>query len=95
MVVNRPVRAEKPRVPASLWRTHCAAAFLLAFLSQAPSGFTDRAEAAGNPVVAGAAKEIAATQPGGDFEQQWSKIMAAAKQEGMVAIASGGAPSRQ
>jgi len=30
-----------------------------------------------------------------NFEQEWSKLMAAAKQEGTVAIASGGAPSRQ
>ena len=30
-----------------------------------------------------------------NFEQQWAKLAAAAKQEGSVAIASGGAPSRQ
>jgi iron(III) transport system substrate-binding protein len=30
-----------------------------------------------------------------NFEQEWSKLVAAAKQEGTVAIASGGAPSRQ
>jgi len=30
-----------------------------------------------------------------NFEQEWNKLMAAAKQEGTVAIASGGAPSRQ
>jgi iron(III) transport system substrate-binding protein len=30
-----------------------------------------------------------------DFEAEWSKLIAAAKQEGTVAIASGGAPSRQ
>lgn len=29
------------------------------------------------------------------FEQEWSKLIAAAKQEGALAIASGGAPSRQ
>lgn len=29
------------------------------------------------------------------FEQEWSKLVAAAKQEGVLAIASGGAPSRQ
>jgi len=29
------------------------------------------------------------------FEQEWSKLTAAAKQEGVLAIASGGAPSRQ
>lgn len=29
------------------------------------------------------------------FEEEWSKLAAAAKQEGMVAVASGGAPSRQ
>jgi iron(III) transport system substrate-binding protein len=30
-----------------------------------------------------------------NFEQEWSKLIAAAKQEGTVSIASGGAPSRQ
>src|SRR5262245_66135648 len=30
-----------------------------------------------------------------DFEQEWGKLIAAAKQEGKVAVASGGAPSRQ
>jgi ABC-type Fe3+ transport system substrate-binding protein len=30
-----------------------------------------------------------------DFEQEWSKLIAAAKQEGTVGVASGGAPSRQ
>ncbi len=30
-----------------------------------------------------------------DFEQEWSKLSAAAKHEGILAIASGGAPSRQ
>ena len=34
-------------------------------------------------------------QPTGNFEQEWSNLIAAAKQEGTVAIASGGAPSRQ
>lgn len=35
----------------------------------------------------------AATPP--NFEQEWSKLIAAAKQEGTLAVASGGAPSRQ
>lgn len=34
-------------------------------------------------------------QLSGNFEQEWSNLIAAAKQEGTVAIASGGAPSRQ
>jgi iron(III) transport system substrate-binding protein len=34
-------------------------------------------------------------QATGNFEQEWSNLIAAAKQEGTVAIASGGAPSRQ
>jgi len=41
---------------------------------------------------------LAAAQGGqapGNFEQEWSNLIAAAKQEGTVAIASGGAPSRQ
>jgi iron(III) transport system substrate-binding protein len=36
-----------------------------------------------------------APQASANFEQEWSKLIAAAKQEGTVAIASGGAPSRQ
>ena len=41
---------------------------------------------------------LAAAQGGqapGNFEQEWSNLVAAAKQEGTIAIASGGAPSRQ
>ena len=34
-------------------------------------------------------------QPTANFDQEWAKLVAAAKQEGTVAIASGGAPSRQ
>ena len=30
-----------------------------------------------------------------NFDQEWSKLVAAAQQEGTLAIASGGAPSRQ
>ena len=37
----------------------------------------------------------AASQPSANFEQEWSKLIAAGKQEGTVSIASGGAPSRQ
>jgi iron(III) transport system substrate-binding protein len=39
----------------------------------------------------------ASTAPQGsaNFEQEWSKLITAAQQEGTVAIASGGAPSRQ
>lgn len=39
--------------------------------------------------------ELAYSAAAGNFEQEWSKLSAAAKQEGTVAIASGGAPSRQ
>src|SRR5207244_4850535 len=34
-------------------------------------------------------------QTKGNFDQEWTKLINAAKQEGVVAIASGGAPSRQ
>src|SRR5919108_5940612 len=37
----------------------------------------------------------ATPQTQANFEEEWSKLIAAAKQEGTVAIASGGAPSRQ
>src|ERR1043166_2122493 len=41
------------------------------------------------------AAHAAAGQPSSNFELEWSKLSAAAKQEGTVSIASGGAPSRQ
>jgi iron(III) transport system substrate-binding protein len=37
----------------------------------------------------------AAPQTATAFEQEWSKLIAAAKQEGTLSVASGGAPSRQ
>lgn len=37
----------------------------------------------------------AAPQASANFEQEWSKLLAEAKQEGTLSIASGGAPSRQ
>jgi ABC-type Fe3+ transport system substrate-binding protein len=46
-------------------------------------------------LAAAALKEKAAPQASANFELEWSNLMAAAKQEGTVAIASGGAPSRQ
>jgi hypothetical protein len=42
----------------------------------------------------GATAAFGAAAPS-NFEQEWSKLIAAAKQEGNVMIASGGAPSRQ
>ena len=36
-----------------------------------------------------------AAAPSANFEQEWSKLIAAAKQEGTLMVASGGAPSRQ
>jgi|ERR1051325_4907169 iron(III) transport system substrate-binding protein len=44
------------------------------------------------PATAAAA---AAEKPAGGFEEEWSKLIAAAKREGVVTVASGGAPSRQ
>jgi iron(III) transport system substrate-binding protein len=46
-------------------------------------------------LIAAASLEKSATPPTVNFEQEWSKLIAAAKQDGTVAIASGGAPSRQ
>ena len=37
----------------------------------------------------------AAPQAAANFEQEWSKLIAAAKQDGTLSVASGGAPSRQ
>lgn len=44
--------------------------------------------------IAAAAEKPSAPAKAG-FEEEWSKLIAAAKREGTVAIASGGAPSRQ
>jgi len=46
-------------------------------------------------LAAVAPKDQPPQQASPNFEQEWSKLIAAAKQEGTVAIASGGAPSRQ
>jgi iron(III) transport system substrate-binding protein len=46
-------------------------------------------------LAAAAPKDKTAPQTSANFEQEWTKLVAAAKQEGTVAIASGGAPSRQ
>src|ERR1043166_9662999 len=48
-----------------------------------------------NTLLAAVAQEKSAPQAKENFEQEWTKLMAAAKREGMVAVASGGAPSRQ
>jgi iron(III) transport system substrate-binding protein len=42
-----------------------------------------------------AAFGAAAPQASANFEQEWAKLIAAAKQEGTLSVASGGAPSRQ
>ena len=42
-----------------------------------------------------AAFGAAAPQASANFEQDWAKLIAAAKQEGTLSVASGGAPSRQ
>lgn len=41
------------------------------------------------------ASAYGAAAPSANFEQEWSKLIAAAKQEGTLMVASGGAPSRQ
>ena len=56
------------------------------------------AEACQNAIpllAAGTSEEKPASQAKANFDQEWTKLIAAAKQEGTVAIASGGAPSRQ
>src|SRR5215470_18708826 len=47
------------------------------------------------PAARAASADKPPAQVAGNFEQEWTKLIAAAKQEGTVAIASGGAPSRQ
>jgi iron(III) transport system substrate-binding protein len=47
------------------------------------------------PTAHAASTEKPSAQATGNFEQEWAKLIAAAKQEGIVAVASGGAPSRQ
>jgi len=46
------------------------------------------------PLLFTATAAFGATAPA-NFEQEWSKLVAAAKQEGNILVASGGAPSRQ
>jgi iron(III) transport system substrate-binding protein len=58
-------------------------------------GYGDSSTPTQNATIIAAAKDKAVPQASANFEQEWSKLIAAAKQEGTVAIASGGAPSRQ
>ena len=46
-------------------------------------------------VLFGAPGAYGAAAPSANFEQEWTKLIAAAKQEGTLMVASGGAPSRQ
>src|SRR4051794_39321954 len=72
--------------------SHCTliVATMLAFLQGWP--------AHGHAAAADAQLRLAAAakpQSGAGFEQEWSKLISAAQQEGTVMVASGGAPSRQ
>ena len=90
---------------ADRWQCHKAGGTLrrtaTIFLLAAEIFFSFLAAALGDsPVptttlVAAASAEKPAQQTAKDFESEWAKLIAAAKQEGTVAIASGGAPSRQ
>ena len=70
--------------PRSFGARGYAPALLLVILSIASVAF-----------AATAPSSKTAPAPSANFEQEWSKLIAAAQQEGTVSIASGGAPSRQ
>ncbi len=66
------------------------------FLVRLPSAYGEPSIPQAKTLLAAAAlRDKAALQASANFEVEWSNLMAAAKQEGTVAIASGGAPSRQ
>jgi iron(III) transport system substrate-binding protein len=72
------------RLLHSIGRANCATLFLLAFiLLITPAAFA----ATPPPTKAAPANS--------NFEQEWSKLITAAQQEGTLSVASGGAPSRQ
>src|SRR5437870_263840 len=58
-------------------------------------GYGDSPTPTRNATIIAATKEKPVPLASANFEQEWSKLIGAAKQEGTVAIASGGAPSRQ
>jgi len=76
--------------------TVLALVFLAIALARLPSAYGEPSIPQSKTLLAAAAlKDKGAPQASANFELEWSKLMAAAKQEGTVAIASGGAPSRQ
>jgi ABC-type Fe3+ transport system substrate-binding protein len=76
--------------------TVLALVFLAIALARLPSAYGEPSIPQSKTLLAAAAlKDKAAPQASANFELEWSNLMAAAKQEGTVAIASGGAPSRQ
>jgi iron(III) transport system substrate-binding protein len=70
------------------------AALVISFL-YSPAAYGDSRIPGPKTIFAAAAPKNNAPHASADFEQEWSKLIAAAKKEGVVAIASGGAPSRQ
>lgn len=73
-----------------------ALVFLAIAIARLPSAYGEPSIPQSKTLLAAAAlKDKAAPQASANFELEWSNLMAAAKQEGTVAIASGGAPSRQ
>ncbi len=76
-------------------RTTEIALTALGIVLLSPRGYGDSPTPTRNATISAATKEKPVRLASANFEQEWSKLIGAAKQEGTVAIASGGAPSRQ
>src|SRR5947208_16434373 len=76
-------------------RTTEIALTALGIVLLSPRGYGDSPTPTRNATIIAATKEKPVPLASANFEQEWSKLIGAAKQEGTVAIASGGAPSRQ
>ena len=75
-------------------RTTEIALTALGIVLLSPRGYGDSPTPTRNATIIAATKEKPVPLASANFEQEWSKLIGAAKQEGTVAIASGGAPSR-
>jgi len=94
MIGNRIKRVLQNSSLTAHRNTSLLAALVICILCS-PAVYADSHTPSSKTLLAAAAPKDNAPQTSASFEQEWSKLIAAAKKESVVAIASGGAPSRQ
>ncbi|MPZ77120.1 MAG: extracellular solute-binding protein [Deltaproteobacteria bacterium] len=95
MIGNRKKRGRQIGKVVTAYRNTPLLAALVTFIFCSAAYGDSSAPVAKTLLAAAAPKDNAALQASASFEQEWSNLIAAAKKEGVLAIASGGAPSRQ